>query len=852
MSDSPAADDRRNRFLEGGGNGNGASNSAANTASGNNGTSGRAASQPPHHTAGSPFLSPTAPHAVPTSSSGNNNNSGGGAGGPWSGHGGLLGASASHRSASFSAGPRFASTFEDDELVDPDDELYDARYNSPTSPHSALSSSGYRGRTSTGAAPDLSRSRSQSLATATAIGAGRASGLGMGSAAYGIGSAANSYSNAYLYGNNAYGHPYGTGGLSGSLGGAGGTQRVSRRDSAGGGAGEDGTNMSPFVRDVGSILLDDGSFRELWERERGGGGREFASSARDFGFHNARDQHPHPSSYSNYLPSHPSSHSHTQTHNQFDENGPGMGSGTTSRRHSVSVVQPARRLAGFNVPDSPSPSHANTGGGGRRGRGAGAGVGLGGLSLNSQSQGGYGHSAFSPGAAHRRREDSLGPGPAPRRDDSRDRYRDGERYDDRRGYDDPHAHAHVHTRERSASLAQAQAQAQAHPGSLPIHAPLGRSPSMGLSIGAGLGLQAAARELAAADVRGGGGREREREREASKDWADAYFSPPRESVLGNLNINTSVGAGMRVRVWADSMDSRGKGMGISSTPNNPTPHTPRTPARNTAAAAAAARPTPRKARPPRTPRTRPRTSRTSRHTGPDSTVEADKGRGQGQGQGGAGQPPLADLGKGLPLHAVPPEWPLYIVEFKAGRTDLFYRAADRMASQNGRNGNGNGYAADDDPIRVGDLVIVEADRGKDLGKVVNDSITLGEVEAFWAGQQRFGSGQSPPTSPGGAEGGGSGKKEIAPKMIYGKAGAGDAQLLVAKMQDELKALALCQTKVRAKKLPMEVVDAEYQWDRRKLTFYFVAEKRIDFRELVRELFRLYKTRIWMASLQGGQ
>jgi hypothetical protein len=73
--------------------------------------------------------------------------------------------------------------------------------------------------------------------------------------------------------------------------------------------------------------------------------------------------------------------------------------------------------------------------------------------------------------------------------------------------------------------------------------------------------------------------------------------------------------------------------------------------------------------------------------------------------------------------------------------------------------DGTGYAADDDPIRVGDLVIVEADRGKDLGgfpsasidgegdayaflsfvgKVVNDSITLGEVEVFWAGQQRFG------------------------------------------------------------------------------------------------------------------
>jgi cell fate regulator YaaT (PSP1 superfamily) len=83
-------------------------------------------------------------------------------------------------------------------------------------------------------------------------------------------------------------------------------------------------------------------------------------------------------------------------------------------------------------------------------------------------------------------------------------------------------------------------------------------------------------------------------------------------------------------------------------------------------------------------------------------------------------------------------------------------------------------------------------------------------------------------------------------------------MLVTKTEDELKALQLCQTKVRAKKLPMEVIDAEYQWfvprsflfsvgvifffdsscrDRRKLTFYFVAEKRIDFRELVRELFR---------------
>src|ERR1700722_12124801 len=81
-------------------------------------------------------------------------------------------------------------------------------------------------------------------------------------------------------------------------------------------------------------------------------------------------------------------------------------------------------------------------------------------------------------------------------------------------------------------------------------------------------------------------------------------------------------------------------------------------------------------------------------------------------------------------------------------------------------------------------------------------------------------------------------------------------MLLTKMQDEYKELQLCQSKVRQRKLPMEVIDAEYQWcvyiyiflvsqslrnglyrDRRKLTFYFIAEKRIDFRGLVRELFR---------------
>lgn len=114
-------------------------------------------------------------------------------------------------------------------------------------------------------------------------------------------------------------------------------------------------------------------------------------------------------------------------------------------------------------------------------------------------------------------------------------------------------------------------------------------------------------------------------------------------------------------------------------------------------------------------------------------------------------PTLTDLGKGVPLHAVPPSCPLFIVEFKAGRTDLFYtteRAHD---------------------IRTGDLVIVEADRGKDLGKVVNDSITLAEVEAFQKAQAQKAMHAAnlidgPPV-----------KRDINPKQIYGKAQPQDTQ-----------------------------------------------------------------------------
>ncbi|KAJ7474066.1 PSP1 C-terminal conserved region-domain-containing protein [Mycena latifolia] len=696
-------DDRRNRFLPDAGNGNGGGNGQ------------RAASQPPHHSATSFLSSPPTQHLVPSSL-------GGSGGGLWGGHGHGHGLSSSTRSSSFST-PRFASTFEDDELLDgdgEDDELYDARYGS---------GAGYRGRTY---AADLARSRSQSLATAP-VGSGRTP-----SAAFSI------------PGTQRYGELPGS--RYGSLGSASlGLARSPHTHAGSPLARGDASNMSPFVRDVGQILLDDGSFRELWERER------------------------HLSSSSSLSHSHAAHNlAHSFSNNEHEGGG---GSGTTSRRHSVSIVQP-RRLAGFNAPDSSeqdfgaafsSSSFANNAGFAAA-AGAGSGLGLGAgrgfsSSVGLGGRGGGGGLLLSDDDL-----EGLGSLPCPR--------------PPRRP--EPPATTAVDMPEEQEEGAQVQgASRSTRPSG--ARRPRSRTPR-------------GPRRTRTSP------RRRSRRRRASTRRRSTASAASRRTA----SAPTEGQAGVAV--------PRARGRGADE---------PAEPARG---------------RPGR-----------GAGQGPQGLQSH---AGVGLGQGGQGGQAQAELGKGLPLHAVPPDWPLYIVEFKAGRTDLFYRAG----GPGGAGGRGRecfllvltSSLFDDDAIRVGDLVIVEADRGKDLGKVVNDSITLGEVEAFWAGQARYtsqGSGQSPPTSPGGADGGG--KKEIAPKMIYGKAGAGDAQLLVAKMQDEQKALALCQTKVRAKKLPMEVVDAEYQWDRRKLTFYFVAEKRIDFRELVRELFRLYKTRIWMASLQGA-
>ena len=147
-------------------------------------------------------------------------------------------------------------------------------------------------------------------------------------------------------------------------------------------------------------------------------------------------------------------------------------------------------------------------------------------------------------------------------------------------------------------------------------------------------------------------------------------------------------------------------------------------------------------------------------------------------------------------------------------------------------------------LKVGTYVKVEADRGEDLGivvgKVPSEKYNVPGRSSFRGGGGEIGI--IPPPSGLGA----AGAADL--KRVIRLATHDEVTLLAIKREEEEELLNICRTKVRQRALPMHVVDAEYQFDRHKLTFFFEAEGRIDFRELVRDLFSIYKTRIWMQQL----
>jgi cell fate regulator YaaT (PSP1 superfamily) len=124
-------------------------------------------------------------------------------------------------------------------------------------------------------------------------------------------------------------------------------------------------------------------------------------------------------------------------------------------------------------------------------------------------------------------------------------------------------------------------------------------------------------------------------------------------------------------------------------------------------------------------------------------------------------------------------------------------------------------------------VIVDADRGEDLG-YVHALDDLAEKRSAGAAH---------------------GLGEAAPSKKVRRVASEDEvrRFTEVRAQDE-DARRKAMERVKANNLVMKISDAEWQWDRKKLTFFFTAEKRVDFRNLVRELAAMFRTRIELKQI----
>jgi cell fate regulator YaaT (PSP1 superfamily) len=162
--------------------------------------------------------------------------------------------------------------------------------------------------------------------------------------------------------------------------------------------------------------------------------------------------------------------------------------------------------------------------------------------------------------------------------------------------------------------------------------------------------------------------------------------------------------------------------------------------------------------------------------------------------------------------------PILEVSFKGNRRDYF--------------------AADTDTAVLDGYVIVEADRGEDLGRVT----------ATGAIAERKCSGCSTGCA-----------APVPERRALRLAREEEVQRSLVLRTDESRVRQVVREKVAAHKLKMKVSEAEWQFDRNKLTVYFTAERRVDFRELVKDLARTFRTRIELkqigvrdeAALLGG-
>ncbi|WP_085522393.1 PSP1 domain-containing protein [Tuberibacillus sp. Marseille-P3662] len=76
----------------------------------------------------------------------------------------------------------------------------------------------------------------------------------------------------------------------------------------------------------------------------------------------------------------------------------------------------------------------------------------------------------------------------------------------------------------------------------------------------------------------------------------------------------------------------------------------------------------------------------------------------------------------------------------------------------------------------------------------------------------------------------------------------DSEQMVQNQADATEALDVCAKKINEHQLNMKLVDAEYTFDRNKIIFYFTADGRVDFRDLVKDLAAIFRTRIELRQI----
>ncbi|HZK12247.1 MAG TPA: regulatory iron-sulfur-containing complex subunit RicT [Atribacterota bacterium] len=86
------------------------------------------------------------------------------------------------------------------------------------------------------------------------------------------------------------------------------------------------------------------------------------------------------------------------------------------------------------------------------------------------------------------------------------------------------------------------------------------------------------------------------------------------------------------------------------------------------------------------------------------------------------------------------------------------------------------------------------------------------------------------------------------KNILRKANKEDFKKLEIIRQEEDDALNICKEKIKKYNLPMKLVYVKYLFDKSRIIFYFISAQRIDFRELVKDLVKLFKTKVELRQI----